>query len=311
VIPDEGRDPVENGGRRRQFVGGERGEGARLTSPHPGLLEEEAALTHLTHLTAPDCTRIAYRDHTPPTPAAHPVLLLHGLAGHQGEWDDLVPRLLADGHRVVTYDARGHGASTRRPPITTREACVADAVALIEELSLAPATLVGQSLGGHTAMLLAAARPDLVRALVLVEAGPAGRSAGLPSEIAGWLDSWPVPFKSPDAAGEFLGHEAWARGLEERRKGDGWYPRFDRDTMIATISELSTAGYWREWSRITCPTLLVRGANGTMSDPEPADMPARRPETRYAVIPDAGHDAHLDQPARLHDAIRTFLRPAP
>ncbi|WP_443041993.1 alpha/beta fold hydrolase [Streptomyces sp. B21-079] len=42
-----------------------------------------------------------------------PVLLLHGLAGHLGEWDDLTARLLADGHRVVRHDARGHGRSAR------------------------------------------------------------------------------------------------------------------------------------------------------------------------------------------------------
>ncbi|WP_420918435.1 alpha/beta fold hydrolase [Streptomyces caniscabiei] len=74
------------------------------------------------HLTTPDGVRLAHRVHAPAH--AHPhgrtLLLLHGLAGHQGEWDDLVPRLLADGHRVVTYDARGHGASTRRPTDMSR-----------------------------------------------------------------------------------------------------------------------------------------------------------------------------------------------
>ncbi|MCD7444199.1 alpha/beta hydrolase [Streptomyces lincolnensis] len=99
--------------------------------------------------------------------------MLHGLAGHQGEFDDLASRLHAAGHRVVSYDARGHGASTLRPPTVTRAAHVQDAVTLIEELALAPVTLIGQSLGGHTAMLLASARPDLVGSLVLVEAGPA------------------------------------------------------------------------------------------------------------------------------------------
>ncbi|MDT9700784.1 alpha/beta fold hydrolase [Streptomyces sp. P17] len=51
---------------------------------------------------------------------------------------DLTTRLRADGHRVVTYDARGHGASTRRPTTVSREACTADAAALLEHLSLPP-----------------------------------------------------------------------------------------------------------------------------------------------------------------------------
>ncbi|MCT9084789.1 alpha/beta hydrolase, partial [Streptomyces fulvoviolaceus] len=94
---------------------------------------------------------MAYRDRTPPHPASKPpVLLLHGLAGHLGEWDDLADRLLSAGRRVVAYDARGHGASTRRPPTVTRAAHVEDAVSLVDELGLAPVTVVGQSLGGHT-----------------------------------------------------------------------------------------------------------------------------------------------------------------
>ncbi|MFJ2926392.1 alpha/beta fold hydrolase [Streptomyces massasporeus] len=103
-------------------------------------------------LTTSDGTRIAHRDHHPAGRPTTTFLLLHGLAGHQGEWDTLAGQLRSDGNRVVTYDARGHGASTRTPANATREAHVQDAVALIEALDLAPVTLLGQSLGGHTAM---------------------------------------------------------------------------------------------------------------------------------------------------------------
>jgi len=254
-------------------------------------------------LTTPDGTRIAYRDHSAHRPG---ILLLHGLAGHQGEWDDLTRRLLADGHRVVTYDARGHGASTRRPPTVTREACVADAAALIEQLALPPVTLVGQSLGGHTAMLLAAARPDLVAALVLIEAGPERTPAETPAQIGAWLDNWPKPFKSFDAARDFLGHEAWARGLDER--ADGWWPRVDRDVMVEMISDPTTRDYWPEWRRTTAPCLVVRGENGWMPEPEFHAMPAaRKPLTELRTIPSAAHDVHLDQPERLHAEIRAFI----
>jgi pimeloyl-ACP methyl ester carboxylesterase len=71
----------------------------------------------------------------------------------------------------------------------TRAAPVEDAAMLIRGLALAPVTLVGQSLGGHTAMLLAAAHPGLVGSLTLVEAGPAGPSPDLPAQIAHWLDT--------------------------------------------------------------------------------------------------------------------------
>ncbi|MFJ8595668.1 alpha/beta fold hydrolase [Streptomyces sp. NPDC093598] len=258
-------------------------------------------------LTTPDGTHVAFRDHHPPgkPTTTTPFLLLHGLAGHQGEWDTLAAQLSAEGHRVVTYDARGHGASTRTPATTTRAAHVLDAVTLIEDLNLAPVTLLGQSLGGHTAMLLAASHPHLVKSLILIEAGPAGPAPDLPAQIATWLDSWPTPFKSLKEAEAFLGHEAWTRTLT--RRDDGWYPTWDRTTIIDTIAELATTAYWAEWSRITCPTLLVQGEHGTMRPDEPAAMLTRRPDTEVVRIAGASHDVHLDQPARLHTEINAFL----
>ncbi|WP_107092267.1 alpha/beta fold hydrolase [Streptomyces sp. NRRL B-1140] len=261
--------------------------------------------TTSTTLTTPDGTHLAHTDHHPAGNPASTFLLLHGLAGHQGEWDTLAAQLSADGHRVVTYDARGHGASTRTPATTTREAHVQDAVALIRQLDLAPVTLLGHSLGGHTAMLLAASHPHLVKSLILIEAGPAGPAPGLPAQIATWLDSWPTPFRSLEEAESFLGHEAWTRTLEQR--ADGWYPAFDRTTIVDSVAELATTAYWEEWSRITCPTLLIQGERGTMRPGEPAEMLSRRPHTRLIRISDAAHDVHLDQPERLYEAIVSFL----
>nr|WP_267956060.1 alpha/beta fold hydrolase [Streptomyces sp. MBT33] len=101
----------------------------------------------------------------------YPVVLLHGLASHAGEWDTIARRL-SSRHRVVAVDQRGHGASERHPHDRSRAAYVADVVAVLEQLDLRQAVLIGQSLGGYTAVLTAAAHPDLVRGLVLVEAGP-------------------------------------------------------------------------------------------------------------------------------------------
>ncbi|WP_327315351.1 alpha/beta fold hydrolase [Streptomyces sp. NBC_01235] len=276
-------------------------------------------------LTTPDGIHLSYRDESPSTPTVParatlpppppppppPVLLLHGLAGHLGEWDDLTARLLADGHRVVRYDARGHGESTRAPVDMTRAAAVRDVVALLDELDLPPAILLGQSLGGLTALLTAAAHPSRVSSLILVEAGPAGGDPELPERIGSWLDGWPTPFPTFEQAAAFLGHEAWARGLDWRPDGTG-HARVDRDTMVAAVAELPEQDYWDQWSRLTCPTLVVRGENGTMPPEEQREMRTRRPtDTHVTVIPDASHDVHLDRPDALHKALTTFLGTAP
>ncbi len=255
-------------------------------------------------LVTADGTEIAYEDHEAP---GSPVLLLHGLAGHRGEWDDLTARLLSDGHRVVTYDARGHGESTRRPVSVTRESCVADAAALMDHLSLSPAavTVVGQSLGGHTALLLAATRPELLSSLVLIEAGPGPIPVEMPERIGTWLDSWPKPFPTFEAARDFLGHEAWARGLEKRP--DGWWPRVDRNVMVDMITDAAGRDYWPQWRRTTARALVIRGGKGWMPEEEFRAMGVVRPEAELRTIATAGHDVHLEAPEALYGALRGFL----
>lgn len=237
-----------------------------------------------------------------------PVVLLHGLAGHVGEWDsiaqDLSPR-----YRVVAVDQRGHGASERRPADVSRAAYVADAVAVVEQLGLQHPVLVGQSLGGHTAMLAAAAHPGLFRALVLVEAGPGGPNRQVQGEIGGWLDSWPRPFPSREAAVEFLGGgpvgEGWAAGLVER--DGGWWPRFDRDVMVESLAEIAQRSFWDEWSNVTCPTLAVLGQTGIIAPAEIDEMLQRRPETVALSVAGTGHDVHLERADVLQHVLHRFL----
>ncbi|MFJ8435073.1 alpha/beta fold hydrolase [Kitasatospora sp. NPDC094019] len=238
-----------------------------------------------------------------------PLLLLHGLAGYGGEWD-AVARRLAPRFRVITVDQRGHGASTRRPADVSRAAHVADVVAVIDRLAPGPVTLLGQSYGGHAAMLVAAAHPELVERLVMVEAGPAAGEAGTVAGIAEWFDSWPTPFADRADAVEFLGGgpvgEGWAGGLE--RRADGWYPRFDPDVMVASLADNTHRARWPEWNRITCPTLVVL-ARSTIIDAEQLDRMHRdRPDAVLLSVPGTTHDLHLERPEALAELVDGFAR---
>ncbi|GAA1380485.1 alpha/beta hydrolase [Catellatospora chokoriensis] len=235
------------------------------------------------------------------------IVLLHGLAGHAGEFAEL-RRCLPAGLRCVAVDQRAHVPGQPVPADLSRAAYAEDVVFVIEELGLAPAVLVGQSLGGHTAMLAAAARPDLVRGLVMIEAGPEADGPELPAEIGGWLDSWPVPFASREQAAEFFGGgpvgAGWAAGLVER--DGGLWPRFARDAMVDSIATLVGAPAWPAWDSLTGPVLVVRGERGIMTDAEVARM-TQRPHTTLVTVLDAGHDVHLDQPAATATAISAYL----
>jgi pimeloyl-ACP methyl ester carboxylesterase len=206
-------------------------------------------------------------------------------------------------------EQRGHGRSDRSPADVSPEAFVDDAEMWVRELGLAPVVLVGQSLGGLTALLLAAGHPGLVRGIVVVEATPEA-DPGAPAQLRAWLESWPVPFASRRDAAEFFGGEgaaanAWAAGLEERQ--DGLWPSFDPDVIVDILAKAGGRSYWDQWSRITCPVLVVRGQGGWMSEDEVRRMLDELPGARLAEIPDAGHDVHLDQPDRWHAVLGEFL----
>jgi pimeloyl-ACP methyl ester carboxylesterase len=252
-----------------------------------------------------DGVRLACRDWGGP---GQPIVLLHGLAGHAGEWD-MLARSLSSRYRVVAVDQRGHGASERYPRDVSRAAYVADVIAVVEQLELQRPVLVGQSLGGHTAMLTAAAHLGLVRALVLVEAGPGGPNPNAPTDIGKWLDSWPIPFSSREAAAAFLGGgpvgAGWAAGLEEVE--DGWRPRFDRDVMVRSLTENAQRSFRHEWEQVACPILIVLAQSSFISAQEADQMLQQRPATMAMSIPGTGHDLHLEQPGVLHTVLSDFI----
>jgi pimeloyl-ACP methyl ester carboxylesterase len=149
-----------------------------------------------------------------------PVLFVHGLAGHGSEWSrvaQLLPREL----RPLAFDLRGHGGSERRPGDASLAAHADDVARVAGQMAPGePLFLVGQSVGGIVAFVAASRRPEIVRALVVVEAAPTGPHPEAPARISGWLDSWPSPFPGRGRAMAFFGGPPHA---------DGWDPLLLRD----------------------------------------------------------------------------------
>jgi len=249
-------------------------------------------------LVAPDGARLSLLDSGG---TGRLVVILHGLAGSAEEFAPTA-RALPD-HRVVLLDQRGHGRSEQRPSDVSREAFVADVAALLEREG--PAILVGQSMGAHTAMLVAAAQPELVDRLVLLETAEGG---GGDAGVADWFRSWPLPFADRDAARAFLGDgalaDAWIADLVEGP--DGLRPRFDPEVMARAIEPLA-APRWAEWEAVAAPTLLVYGEHGMFAEDVRDAFAARGRDVRRVDLPGGSHDAHLDAAEGWISALREFV----
>lgn len=236
-----------------------------------------------------------------------PVVLLHGLAGYAAEWTETAS-WLCRGHRVLAPDQRGHGFSTRLPESVAPGTFVEDVVAWLDALELERASMVGQSFGGLTAFLTAAEHPTRVYRLVVAEASP-DPDPDAESQVRNWLESWPLPFPSRDAAVRFFGGDslwarAWTDGLEEQE--DGLWPRFDVPTVLKAIREVGS-GSWEAWSSIRCPTLIVRGERGLPAD-EAVAMAERLQSAVLETIPGARHDVHLERPDEWRRIVEPFLQ---
>jgi pimeloyl-ACP methyl ester carboxylesterase len=235
------------------------------------------------------------------------VVALYGLAGAGDEFAATAV-VVGRSHRFVLPDLRGHGHSTRRPADLSRDAFAADVAAVIRRVSPGrPVTLAGQSMGGHTAILAAAAFPDLVARLVVLEATVAG--GGDPARLGDYFRSWPAPFASAAEAEAFLGQDAlsrsWIGHLEPQGDG-GLVPPFDADVMQAVMEGVS-APRWEEWTSVTAPTTAVFAAKSMFSPAEQAEFIAARPGTRHVILAGGSHDAHLDATPEWASALSRAL----
>jgi pimeloyl-ACP methyl ester carboxylesterase len=256
------------------------------------------------------------------------VVFVHGLFGQGKNWTTIA-KGLTDRYRVALVDLPNHGHS----PWTDRVDYVDMAELLAGELEHLdePVVLVGHSMGGKVAMQLALRRPDLVRALVVVDVSPSeypvrGGRTDDPDEEASPFGDYIAAMRSMDLdALESRGQadEALAPAVPSRmvrsfllqslvREGlgpdGGWRWRLNLEALERDLGELRGFPPPPEGAVYEGPVLWIAGANSTYVLPEDRPrMDALFPTTRLVRIKDAGHWVHSEQPEVFTEALRRFL----
>jgi len=235
-----------------------------------------------------------------------PVVLDHGLMGRGSTWSRQVS-WLTETARVYAYDApwhRGRDVADTHPISTERfVADLDDAVSSLGE----PATLIGHSMGGLHAWCLAAARPELVTALVVEDMAPdfRGRTTG-PWEP--WLHALPVEFASAQQVFDEFGQVAGQYFLEAfDRTATGWRLHGRPERWIHIAAEWGTRDYWAQWASVRAPTLLIEAGNSVTPPGQMRQMKETGYRATYVRVPGAGHLVHDDAPSEYRDAVEAFL----
>jgi 3-oxoadipate enol-lactonase len=238
---------------------------------------------------------------------APPVLLSNSLGSTHGMWDAQLESL-NERFMVVRYDTRGHGASPVPDGPYSIDDLADDVVALLDGLGIARAHIVGLSLGGMTAMRVAARNPDRVDRLALLCTG-----AQLPPASA-WSDR--------AATVRADGSAAVAAAVVERWFTLGYldaYPeaRAAHERMVAATPAEGYAGCCEaiaeldlreELSSITAPTLAIAGADDPATPPAKLEeITALIPGSRLLVVDQAAHLANVEQAATITPALIEHL----
>jgi pimeloyl-ACP methyl ester carboxylesterase len=227
-----------------------------------------------------------------------PVIFLTHLAAVLDNWDPRVVDGIAAKHRVITFDNRGVGATTGSTPKTI-QAMAVDAVTFIRALGFTKVDLLGFSMGGMIAQVIAQDEPQLVRKMIIAGTGPAGgegitnvtRLSHLDT-IRGLLtlqDPKQFLFFTRTANGRRAGKEFLAR-LKERTE--------NRDKAISLKSygaQLTAIHRWglerpSDLSVIRQPVLVANGESDRMVPTKNSvDLARRLPDSELTIYPDAGH----------------------
>lgn len=249
-----------------------------------------------------------------------PLLLLHGLGLDHQAWGPVADRLAGEGRRVIRIDLRGHGRSDAPSTGFGLGDLVADTLAVLDELDIPAAHVVGHSLGGTIGLQLALMAPERVRSVTVLGALVAGQTPppsfmawagqlfellqqGLPAVLDVLPDTAPYQVSDPDLA------------LEVRRvagsslHAPSFLPENFTDLQVAAETPPT------QWDRmrsggLQCPLLTIDGSYDPVVAGVLEPTQAGTPHARGIVLPGAGHLALLEQSDTVASHLRQFVHDA-
>ncbi len=259
----------------------------------------------------------------------HTLVLVHGFLDFSGGWSAAARAGLAEHFHVVAPDMRGHGDSDRIGPGGYYHFFdyVADLRSFVTKVGREKISLVGHSMGGSIAGYYAGSYPDELHRLVLMEGmGPPNDNTPQPDRVKQWVRGWkraadraPHIYANIQEATERLRSRdprlsaALATELATRgtREVEGGARVFKHDPLHLSLGPVAYSVESAEtfWKRITCPVLLMDGADSKLNHnaEERLRRSAALQNSQQVTIADAGHMMQRHQPAQVSQILLDFL----
>ncbi len=234
-----------------------------------------------------------------------PLILLHGLTGNGACWTPLTRSLEAD-YDVVMPDARGHGNSSVPLHGYRYEDHAADVIELIRKLGLSAPILLGHSMGGMTAAVVATLAARIISGVILVD--PTFLSPQRQREVC---DSDVAEQHRRLLSQDKRDVLEQLRSRQTRRSPEivELIANARLQTRMSAFDVLTPPNpeYHQLVSTIDVPILFVIGDSGVVSLETARELQSLNSRVRVEMIQDAGHGVHFDQPKRFEAVVRSFL----
>jgi pimeloyl-ACP methyl ester carboxylesterase len=251
-----------------------------------------------------------FQDYPGPS-GSPPLVLLHGLFGSSANWRGIAKRM-SDSRRVLAVDMRNHGRSFNDEQMTY-PAMAGDILDTLKAQGIGRADLLGHSMGGKAAMVVALEHPEKVNRLIVVDIAPVIYTHTHLPLIEAMMRIDVAGLKSRSEADEELEGSIEDRATRQfllqslEKTGEGYRWRLNLEALKRAMDDLvgfpDAAG-----SVFDGPTLFLYGAGSDYVQAEHRPRIERYfRNAEYEAIDNAGHWVHADQPGALVQSVRHFL----
>lgn len=258
------------------------------------------------------------------TGTGNPIIILHGLYGSSDNWYSIA-KALEDKYTVYLVDARNHGHSPHNP-IHTYPTMASDTLKLIEGENIIKPIIIGHSMGGKTAMYLAAEHADILKALVVVDISPVSYAndssptnhTQMHGNIISALRNLDLSIvKTRQDADHQLSKEIPSIRVRqfllknlERKKDGSYFWLLNLEVLSNMLNEIiegiEKANFIDELK--TLPTLFIRGGNSDyITDNDIEEINKIFPVNEIVTVEGSGHWVHAEKPEEFMRVLKKFL----
>ena len=242
------------------------------------------------------------------TGTGEPLLLIHGLGSSSRDWEYQVP-VFAEHYQVITCDVRGHGQSDKPPGPYSVPIFSDDIVPLMQALDIAPAHVMGISMGGMIAYQLAVDHPEMVKSLIVVNCNPELPVRTFKDHLTIWQREMIVRLVGMRKMGQVLSERLFIKPEQEELR-QVFVQRWAENDPKAYLASMRAIVGWsvvKKLSALTMPVFVIAADQDySFVDDKTAYIPLM-PHSQLLVIEDSRHATPVEHPEVFNQAVLSFL----